>query len=334
MPTLCYDGMLQSRGILLYSNISIESLVRESANPTLKSTYKQLTEAKERYGGLYDPVIEALERKVLQQIPQYGDFMEIFNVNTDSVRLHLNPKDVAIEFIRLNDNNADYLADSSIFMTKSDNNGHNKDSRNDSTYLYAALVLKANYQMPKIIYLCQEKDLYNDTDHDLYYKKIWKPLKKEIAGAERIIFSPDGHIFALPIEYSISPSGKCIMDNYICYRVSSTRELVSTKSTSGNNAILYGGIKYDIAVSEMIADAEKYRSVTFDNAKERGSRGALIGIDELPASMNEVKEIAKLISETPDCPIKVQLFCGSDATEASFKAQSGKQNRIIHVSTR
>lgn len=329
MRTLCYDGLLQSRGILLHSSISIEALVHQSDDPILKSIYKQMTDTKELSGSTTSSTLDALEKRLLQEIPQYGNFMDAFKVNTSRVQEHLKPGDVAIEFMIVHEG----VFTDSVFIDEETGYIIDTEELNDNTDKYVALVLKPGYRAPHLVELCSENDLINDNDHDLFYKKVWQPLEEEIFGAERILFSPDGRLFALPIEYSVTPSGKCMMDQYVCNRVSSTREIAFNKAFDGNDAILYGGIRYDMTVDEMIEDAKKYRAVTFDNVRERGSRGALVGIRALPGTLTEAREIAKLINESPKSRIKAHTFCGTEATETSFKAQSGKQNRIIHIAT-
>ena len=310
MLTACYNGLLQSRGILLSSTISIEQLVYSSGDPVLKGLLTQMRTLQKQQNAILSQAVQELEQRILRTLPQYGSFMNMLTITSDSVRQHLKPGDMAIEFLKIepNDNiNADRVSK------------------------YVALVLKDDYAAPHLVELCSSAALESDSDHDLYYRKIWDPLAEELIGVKRIFFSPDGQLFSLPIEYSILPSGLSIIDKYACYRVSSTRELVRKKPLIGVDAVLYGGISYDMTVEEMVADAEKYRAVRGDNVRERGSRGALSGILQLPGTLTETNQIARVINMNDH--IKAVTYTGIEATEASFKALSSQHKRIVHIAT-
>ncbi len=305
---LCYNGLLQSRGILLSSSVSIEQLVHSSHDPVLKSIYSQMASQK---GNDDDYALSArLEKRILEQLPQYGRFMDKFDVTVDSVRRHLLPGDVAIEFMK---------ADISNTV--------------EDTLMYMVLVMKHDYDAPHLIQLCTEESLAADSDGDLYYKKVWQPLATELNDVKRIFFSPDGVLFSLPIEYALLSSGQCMMDVYQCCRLSSTRELTYNRITTGCGAVFYGGIRYDMTIDEMVKDADNYRAVTAESVHERGDRSALIGISPLPATLTEVQQIAHVVEGAPSLDGNVRLLTGKEATEASFKHLASEQKRIIHIAT-
>ncbi|MBQ2778713.1 MAG: CHAT domain-containing protein [Bacteroidaceae bacterium] len=309
MLTICYNGLLQSRGILLSSTISIEQLVHNSDDPVLKGLLAQMKELQTQQNPGLGRAVEALEQRILSTLPQYGNFMDMLNITIDSVGCSLKAGDAAIEFMKVPSEEVD----------------------TEDACKYVALVMKKGYTAPHIIELCHGGDLKNDTDHDLYYRKVWKPLSEELGGIKRIFFSPDGRLFSLPIEYSIMPTKQSIMDKYACYRVSSTREIVRKKAQTGVDAALYGGIRYDMSVEDMVADADKYRIVTAENVRERGRRGAVSGIQYLPGTLTEANEIAQVINSSS--LTQASLYTGSEATEASFKALSSQYKRIIHIAT-
>lgn len=319
MLNLCYNGILQSKGMLLGSAISVGELISMTDDPLIKEKHVQLLEMKSVEDEDYREVAEVLEQQLLKALPQLRSTISLLHTNTDSIRAHLAEDAIAIEFLRVPYD----ISNEGIWeMVNPD-----ESSLNDE---YVALVLKADYSSPHLVKLFKERDLRNMTTTDMYYNRVWRPLKNELDGIRTIFFSPDSRLYTLPIEYATLPDGECMMDKYSCYRLSSTREIVLDKPASGTGAVVYGGIKYNESVQEMLVDAQKYphRSVNVN----RSNRYA-IGVAELPATLKEANRIADLLNNDTSSTNKVAKIVGTEASEASFKALSGQRVRIIHVAT-
>lgn len=323
MIQLCYNALLQSKGMLLCSTVSVGELISLTNDKIIKEQYVQLTEMKSANNEEYWKVAEALEQKILRALPQYGNIMDATGVKVNDVREKLGNNEAAIEFLKIRSSlEPDYFG------------GHANPDEVTSDDEYVALVLKAGYEHPHLVRLCKDKQLRGEISTDKYYNTIWLPLQNELEGITTIYFSPDSRLYSLPIEYATSPSGECIMDKYICHRLSSTRELVNKKPVSGTNAVVYGGIRYNLSVDKMVEDAKLYaqRSVNV-KSDYSNKRYAITGAKELPATLTEANAIVALFNADTSSHTQATIFTGEQATEASFKALSGQRKRIIHIAT-
>lgn len=309
---LLYDCLLQSRGILLTSAVSLSTIVRESGDPELIALYKQ-------YSGFEkdDNIATALEARLLNESKKYGDYLAPFAVATKDVSESLKDNELAIEFVRYDGSAYPNMVDSVTYLPN---------------VKYLALLLDNKSATPKFVELCSENELSSSSPGDLY-KSIWSRLEPYLGDVDRIYFSPDGEIFSLPIEYARMPDGRYIWERYDCRRLSSTRELARQGRTKGEGIAIFGGIKYDMSVNEMAADAEKYRDITEEMVYERGQRDVIHGVKPLPGTLRESEEISRAALAYMGNPQTVSLFKDKEATEAAFKSISGKRKQIIHIAT-
>jgi len=231
----CYNAILQSRGILLNSTLNIDRILRNTEDVSLKELYQQWKTAKKKKMETY--VIEGLERKILEVLPSHGDFLADMNINTDSIKRHLNDKEIAIEFFS--------LLDPEIEDT-----------------IYVALSLKKGYHEPHLTMLCRSGELSTILSESFcnsrLYKLFWQQLKDEMKSVRRVFFAVDGILHNIPIEYCPDEKGLSVFEKYECYRVSSTREIVKNKGKRGGfqtlnyneflaqgKVVLYGDINYN-----------------------------------------------------------------------------------------
>lgn len=317
MWKLLYDCLLETRGILLNSSVSLATVIKESDDPELQAIYAQYSSIKGNVN-----LSDALETRLLAESRKYNDFLAPFQVDSDKVHSMLGKDEVTIEFLR-------YDANALRNMMGGDGTYREPDVR------YLALVLDSSSPVPQAVELCRESDLHDGSLHNLY-DCVWRPVIPWLNYATRIYFSPDGALFSLPVEYARTPLDKYLWETYDCRRLSSTREIVNRikANRNGDNAgmALFGGMKYDMSVREMKLDAEKYRDVTEEMARERGERGLLRHTRPLPGSLLEseqIHDIARrcLKNETVD------LYKEKQATEAAFKSVSGQHRQMIHIAT-
>lgn len=184
-------------------------------------------------------------------------------VEWKKVQNTLNEHEAAIEFIRFH---------------------YRKNDWTDSI-LYCALVLRAEYEAPRIIFLFEEKQLdtlllHKTTDSEQYvglvyrnpklYKLIWEPFDSLLDGVTRIYYSPSGllHRVSLPA-IAERADGPLLADRYSLQYVSSTRELVVGKEKlygkDIQTGLVYGGIRYETdsikmagSLSKLDADFKKW----------------------------------------------------------------------------
>lgn len=309
---LLYDCLLQSRGILLTSAVSLSTIVRESGDPDLIALYKQ-------YSGFEkdDNLAAALEARLLNESKKYGDYLAPFAVATKDVSASLKDNELAIEFVRYDSSAYANLVDSVTYLPN---------------VKYLALLLNNKSATPNFVELCGEEELTGSSPGDLY-NSVWSKIEPYLGDVDRIYFSPDGELFSLPLEYSRMPDGRFLWERYDCRRLSSTRELARQGRSKGEGIAIFGGMKYDMTVDDMAVDAEKYRDVTEEMVYERGERDVLLGVMPLPGTLRESEEIGRTALTYMGNPQNVNLFKEKEATEAAFKSISGKRKQIIHIAT-
>lgn len=185
---------------------------------------------------------------------------------------------------------------------------------------YLALVLKHGYDSPHIIKANVISFLDEEELDDIDYMRkkclsLWEPLLPELRGISTIYISPYGHIHNLPIESFLPEqlSGTKVL------RLSSTRQLVLKNKNVGNGAVIYGGLEYNMSLSDMV--------------KARRFRGAVSELHFLEGTFNEAKIISEIINSSRNPNLKATTYLEKEGTETSFKLLSGKGKRIIHLAT-
>ncbi len=322
-----FDATLMGKGILLNSEIDFSRLIQESNDAEAISMFNELRTTRRMLDRLYEkPIAErymntdslenvamGLERTLLAKSKVYGDFTHNMTIGWKDVQKKLKSKDVAIEFVS--------------FPTETD------------SVVYAAYILKIEMDSPRMVTLFEEKQLNGLSRSDLYTSKyasslIWGKLNEYTANADNIYFAPTGELYNIAIESLPEPDREgLICDHHNMYRLSSTRELaVIRDKNTPREAALYGGMKYDSDVKTMADDSERYPDLQRDFSlfNLADSLNLRAGASNLPATQTEVENIDRSLKQTM---IKSHLYTGTDGTEGSFKALSGKKTGIMHIAT-
>lgn len=276
LSELCFNGVLQSKGILLNSSLNIDRMLKVANNETLDNLQAQRLRAKELLPSSSDEglqfanytVVDKLERRLLRELQPYGNFMADLHITADSVRKALKSYELAVEFLAV------------------ENWGEE-----DTTYI--ALTLKRDYEYPHLYELCSRRDLEalmkvsNLTNLDeTLYALVWGGMAEtEFAGVESIYFAADGLLYAIPIEYCLTPDGRRMMEKYECMRVSSTRELCrpSEPSSGEGKVVAYGNVDYNASFEEIREALEK----VVCRESLRTSSSEIEVVDTIPRSMFE-----------------------------------------------
>lgn len=226
-------------------------------------------------------------------------------INWKDIQKILSDQDIAIEFIS--------TAEDSLYNT------------------YHALVIDKACNYPNMITLYHETDFVRIKQSstklvlDIVGDLIWKPILSQYPQIKNIYFSPEGILHKLPIEYSKVEGVGEMMEQYNLYRLSSTKEILFQKEKEANkNAILYGGLDYDMFVKESSNNTNEKEYSLLRSINARG------GFDPLLSTLEEVNEISNILNSRN---ILATLYTGVDGTEDSFKNLSGKDVNILHLST-
>ena len=275
-----YNSILQTRGILLNSTLNIDRILRKSSNDEYKSLYNQYMEAKKRK--IDDAIQEKLERKILEILPSQGDFLKDMSINVDSVREHLGYRDIAVEFLAV-------------------------ENVDDEDSCYYALTLKHNDSIPHIYKICSNIELRDICQQPLgtLYDKVWGTLSNELQGVSNVYFAVDGDFHKIPIEYYPDYEGKSLFDKKQCFRLSSTREIVKQKTIHPQkikDVVIYGDIDYDYC--ENMEDSVAYQEqevITEDSISTE--RGALDIFLPLKGTKFEMEQISFLLQRQGVFPV-------------------------------
>lgn len=248
-----------------------------------------------------------------------------YRISLQEIKDNLSLNDVAIEFI-------DYL----------------DDRYEDDVISYAAIIIKKDWETPKIVRFTTEKLLKSGIQkiqqgdslslnlHRLY-SHIWKYITENILSTnDTIYFSASGVLHQIPIESLPVGNGKIMSDIYHMHRLSSTRELALKKEpTKYKKAVLYGGLNYDMTDNDMRTESSKYQKeekpdilYTYRGLLEDSIRGhKWIQLDN---TRQEAEYIKGLLEKSG---IMTSLFEGNNGNEESFKALTGQEYNIIHLAT-
>ncbi|MDZ4203462.1 MAG: CHAT domain-containing protein, partial [Bacteroidales bacterium] len=288
-------------------------------------------------------VANTIERNLIQRSQAFGEILSSFKIRWEDVKSNLKDDEAAIEFISFRYHDGKRWA--------------------DSTY-YCALMLTKNCKQPYMIYLFEEEELtallpkpgedrqddYNIAyqgalraelayyEPEIYkgdslYQLLWKPIDSLLQGVETVYFSSSGLLHTIAMAAIPMPSGGLLMDKYNLVQLSSTRQLaLPDKPLELKDAVVYGGIQYDMDAGQLYAMAEKYqvKDELAQNYSKRSGGIQSSGFDYLKGSMQEAENVSALLGEK----LKTRKITGTQAVEESFRALSGGQSpTILHIAT-
>lgn len=326
---ILYDATILVKGILLGSELGFRKELMNKGNPDLIRKYEQLkinkrvllrSQMEPSKGKIGD--FSALEREtnlledsLIVALKTYGDYTRFMNYTWKDIQKKLGPNSVAIEFLSF----------------EPVNSGKNSLGVGEKTQrIYAALLLKKKSSAPLMISLGSEKDFDSSRDKQVLTDSlIWKPLVDELAGVDTVYFSPVGRLHTIPIEYSSMLKGKEV------YRLTSTR-IIAENSHSwkhGGNAVLYGDIDYD--AEPLVVKKKPEVSVFSDGLNKMRGWGDDLnarGYSFYPLDYSK-DEVLNARKELRRKRVRCQLYSGDKASEESFKALSGQEVQILHLST-
>ena len=210
--------------------------------------------------------------------------------------------------------------------------------KNDEKRL-GCLVLKSNSKKPLFIDMFSTDSLLSlpltnlhtigsaivtsvSTVKDTLYKDerltelIWsKSLLAAVGDAQKVYFAPDGLLHQIAIEYLMPDTTK------ICYRLTSTRNLIKKRtSPKMESVLLCGGIEY----------GAKYMPSNRDNdvAAYRFLAPQTTTIKDLPGARKEVDSIYAFRNNPQDT-----LLVGEAATDEALLRAMKRHYDVIHLST-
>lgn len=350
-----YNNALFSKGLLLRATNWIDNKLTSNTTERSTTLYAELKQLQNKLtnGDVPADSIQAyrlkaftLDKELMNENISYAELKKTFTFNWRDIQKSLSPDEVAIEFVQI---------------------PGVKDLEFNGTMKYAAMILKSDYKHPHLVTLCNDsiltKLLANTTNYDnetyrqyLYgsgthkirkglrtisltcigdslYSYIWEPISSELSNVKTVYYSPIGALSSVSFG-AISSNDTSLSDRYDLHLLSSTAEIPELKQNKNKlpeNAVVYGGIQYDVAEDVLVAEARSYgeasRSITAsipDSDGERGSWSFLTG------SEAEAKEVAHKLDSIA---VPNRLLMATAANEESFKSLSGKSPTLLHIAT-
>ena len=318
---MAYDGTLVTKGFRLTAENRLRQYLKKTRDSISIEYDTRIKKEMRTYQSMIESHnIEALEKHweivhLQRNFISYLDSISILGKTyfprwTD-VRNSLKKGEIAIEFVELS------LWD-------------------ESNSMYVAFTLSKDYESPHVVPIATKDCVDSLSDYNVYsnailYNIIWKPLEHELIGISRVYFSPVGNLHILGIENAVPPTTGKNLSHIDFYRLSSTRELININKNDfvTHNAILYGGLRYSLAkqhTEECFIDSNLYRNV--DVGRMKHFKGSLEDIYE--ETSIEVDSITKILLSHNYKPV---VYKEHNGTEESFKALSGCDINILHIST-
>ena len=348
IASAAYNATLLSKGLLLNTSIGFENYVNESGNA---EAMRNLTLKKNLLArGADQAKLDSLDYVILRALRAKGQEYNIpqLSVTWRDVAAALAPNDLAIEFYRT------------------------------TAGSYGAILVKRDWKAPRVVRLpdfVAEGASYESLPAALSKNRLETCSLDEAAGLwalgravwtddivkhfpqrgdGKVFFSADGELLVNGIEYLpfVKPRQRAgggvelhtVSDLFALYRLSSTRELAAAAGGAdglGRDAVVYGGLRYDMSAADLAADMEQYPEVrscdvvvpTSPDSARWATRGARVRIQYLKGTKEEADSIVMTINDRRADGLSAQAYTDRRGTEASFKALSGKRKRVIHVAT-
>lgn len=329
----CYDALVLSKAFLLESDRTLAELVSRDGTPDDNRNLAEIVALQSRLNALRsqpdapsDSILALsdrlihLDRQLKTNCKAYGDLYSFMEIDFNQVRAALRPDEVLIDF-------TDYLSQS-------------------RGRCYAAYLVRPDDDLPRLYPLFRESQI--DSMHVPYshlyceapYSSqlidlLWKPLAQQVPVGATVYYAPTQWLYEIAPENLQLEDGSLLGDHYRFVRISSARELVRRASaapapllTDSGEAVLYGGLQYDLSVEDMLSQAQNYRIPPY--LAMRGKPGGDEAFPPLPETRIEVDSITALLREGG---MQATPYSDMHGTEESFLSLSGHAPRLLHLAT-
>jgi tetratricopeptide (TPR) repeat protein len=341
-----FDIELYRKGALLRSTQGVRNRILKSGDTALIIDFNRLFSIRKQIDHLYsldsakrydDPAkleLQAndLEKSLAIRSKDYSQAMEELNYTWKDIQQQLKPDEAVIEFASF-----DFYSN----------------RWTDTTY-YCALVLRKEYEYPKMVYLFEKKQISallpktsasEEVISKIYsvkneesktkdlYKLIWGPLEPYLTGVDKVDFAVSGQLNRVAFHALTDENGNLLLNKYDLVQLSSTREVALPKPGKKLESIaIFGGIDYNADTTDMLAMAREVTTEDMPRSVYRSdSTSRNFDLRYLPGTMEEAKEVK---IECQDKGMDVKFYTGKQATEEQFRQLGDKKSpSVIHIAT-
>ena len=346
---------IPSKGTILASSSQLRDRIHKSGDERLIELYDKLqtkkaeiskansltTEERQKKGLdliLLESEANELEKELTKISETYRNEFEPKKLNWLSVKRSLKKDESAIEFL----------------------NFRYYDKRWTDTIYYVALIIRPEFEYPKLVKLCTEKQLSNllnanaesiesyvkNKDKSMkLYELIWRPMENNLMGVNKVFISPSGLINKVSFSALSTDDDKLLCDTYSFNYTGNLKEIAlkkdqvkDVKSIEGFTASIFGGAKYDIdsivvkeVVSKFIQSEEEGWSPPADMILKNAPSAKVVKWNYLPGTLKEADKIKSIFEKNN---LKVNEYTGDIANEDVLKSLNYKNSpTILHIST-
>ena len=358
-----YNLTLATKGLMLNSRNRIRDEINNSSDTALVNQYKNWQTLKEDIGRYsqwskaklkkmnvkldsLENIANNMEKQISLKSDVFSNDRKNNEITWNLLQQKLNDKEAAIEFI-----------------TYKTTNSKDDTKKPDTTY-YCALIISKEDKYPQMITLCtnmelsaliEKTELYqttaqvkgtkpvvntyvdNETESQVLYKLLWKPLDSLLAGKEKIYVSLSGLLNKISFNTLQDDKKQLLLNKYNLCFVNSTRQLAMeelVKAETNQTIALFGGINYEVDTTQIKLNASKKNNNSNDIYALRAlSSDTLRGNSwtYLQGTLSEVNNINKVFLKKK---WNTKVYTGNDGTEEAFKSLSGRNSpSILHIST-
>ncbi len=329
----CYDNFVLTKSFLLQTERSSFDVIKKNGTDSdlhdfmvianLNRRIEDLEKDSEVNGDSITTLIshvDSLERELLAKCRAYGDLTSFMNIGYKDIKGALCENEVLIDF-------ADFYPE-------------------DGGRVYASYLVEPNQDYPLLKELFAESAIdslcinslakyYNSSKGQKVTELIWEPLKNHVKEGATVYYVPSQLLFQIALESLPLEDGTLLGDHYNFIRLSSAREVLNVRShfsldmARQADAVLYGGLEYDVQTDTMIQESKKYDVSHLVATRGEEARGDSI-FSPLPYTKEEIEKITGILQ---NYDVSIHSYSGAEGTEESFVSMNGKSPKILHVAT-
>jgi len=278
---LSYNANIISKSLLLETSRELDQAISQSSDQDLKAQFAEMKQLRKLYskmqseGATNKEVMEhckiqadSLDKILVNKLGEYAASKRKFEITWKDIQSSLTSTDAAIEFARYYDDK-------------------------DSLYNYMALVVRPDYEYPKLVSLGEEdaiRTAVQNKDFSTLYNEAWKGIDSLLVGVKRVYYSPAGEL------NNVSFSALCIEEGneLVASNKEKKRGVVignDKTTTKACNAVLMDKYElHQLTTTRYLADG------TLKKEKPMQPSLALVGginFDDIPDKTNEAdKELS------------------------------------------
>ncbi len=343
-----FNQLLFYKRLILFNTRSFQRFVNNSNDAELKETYKNLYNLRQEIANLQisrqqsakknqqkykqsDSLENEVVRLVNEKFPNRKIDFTMQNIDYKALQKKLKTNEAIIEFTHFKRFNKHWK---------------------DTTY-YCALVLKKNYDVPKLVFLTTENKLkkilqrpgkeiteneYIGTLYDrpekskLLYQLVWSKLDTLLNDVENIYLSPSQLLHNVSFDALPYKSQK-LSDKYKFYYLTSSKNILLKKSLKIEDikkAYLFGDAQFELDSTQANEIANKSQANRISMRSSFLFENERYIIKKLPATAAEVDSIAEMLSKQN---INTQVFKQHNASEECLKNIAESESFLLHIGT-